>query len=145
MKNKFKMTGVAATIMFAILLASGAASAKKLSGWMQDQSLTQPKGTVYTDCGPGDIYWGAAYGYDNVGILQCGIRSQSEGQYLTYSGCGANVVTYQASMRQTGRTYCQSVQEYWSGPWVVCTADLRIRRNGGACITGQLTAFARGY
>lgn len=145
MNKKVKIGLVAATMVLGIVFAAGSASATKISGWMQDQSLTQPKGTVYTDCSKGELFWGAAYGYDNFGILQCGIRSESESQFLTYSGCGASVVTYQASMRVTGSTFCQSASAAWYGPWVVCTANLTYRRNNGACISGQLTAFARGY
>lgn len=145
MSGKSKIRVMATTMMLAIVLAAGTASAKKISGWMQDQSLTQPNGTVYTGCGTGGIYWGGAYAYDSSGVLQCGIRSEAEGQFLTYSGCPASAVTFQASMRATGRTFCQSAQTAWSGPWAVCTANLGFSRNGGACIIGQLTAFARGY
>ena len=145
MNRKSKIRVLATTMMLAIVFAGGTASAKKISGWMQDQSLTQPNGTVYSGCSATSIFWGAAYGYDNAGVVQCGIRSESEGQFLTYSGCPATAVTFEASMRVTGNSFCKSAKNAWSGPWAVCTANLQFRRNGGACITGQLTAFARGY
>lgn len=149
MGAKFKVGLVAGLVIAAMAGGARSASAKRISGWLQNQNLTDPDGTVYTTC-VGDLVWGQVYGFDSNGNYTCGIRSESNGQFLTSTTCGTGAtgaVTYQSWVKSSQSNFCTAASTSWNGPWAVCTVTggFFVKNRAGACTRMDLTVFGRGY
>lgn len=121
-----------------------AQAAKTIWGWfLVATPASTPVGVTFT--ANGQSVMAAAYAYDNVGVVACGVRPTANNQTRTL-GCPVSAVTFQASVRNISSTWCTTARIAWNGAVVGCqTPAINFVASSGAPGPYSLAAFARGY
>jgi hypothetical protein len=119
------------------------ASAKSIWAMTTDQNLSTPNGTTYSTCNNSAI-WTQASGFDSGGAVVCLARSFSNGAFVTGS-CLSNALTYRASVRATGTTFCNGTTYSWAGPISACHAAVFMKSSQNPnCAVIDLGVWGRG-
>jgi hypothetical protein len=145
MQSRSKL-GLGMVVLTATLFGMGHdASAKSIWAMTTDQNPSTPSGTTYTSCGGSTVLWTQADGFDSGGGVVCLARSFSNGSFIQ-SSCLSNALTYRASVRSVGTSYCTGATNAWGGMISACHVPLFMKSSQSpSCGIIDLGVWGRGF